>query len=224
MMVFVAAAAMILAGCDDDDDGSMKRFEVSVSNLTAHQPFSPVALLLHDEGYTAWRMGEAASTELEELAEGGSPDGFITSAEPDPAVLDTTAGSSPVGMGQTSLFEVMAEDEAGLFLTAATMLVNTNDAFTGLNSAAIGEMAEGEEKVFFTSALDAGTENNSEALVDVPGPAAGGEGYNPARNDQNIIIVHPGVVSVDDGLMTSALDESYRWDNPVAKITIRRVE
>jgi len=38
------------------------------------------------------------------------------------------------------------------------------------------------------------------------------------------VLVHAGVISVDDGLTTSALNESHRFDNPVVRITITRTQ
>jgi hypothetical protein len=35
--------------------------------------------------------------------------------------------------------------------------------------------------------------------------------------------MHPGIISKDDGLTTSALTSINRWDNPVARITITRL-
>jgi len=58
----------------------------------------------------------------------------------------------------------------------------------------------------------------------VPGPAAGGEGFNVTRDDLvDRVTVHAGVVTRDDGLSTSALDVSHRFDNPVARIVVTRI-
>jgi hypothetical protein len=122
------------------------------------------------------------------------------------------------------MFEVTAGRNSNIYLSLATMLVNTNDAYVGINSANIENLEVGDSRILFANAFDAGTEANSEALADIPGPAAGGEGFNAARDDKDIITGHPGVVTSDDGLLTSALDESHRWDNPVAKITVMRFE
>ena len=46
------------------------QFTVQVSNLTAAQPFSPVAVIAHTDGML-WQIGEPASTALELMAEGG---------------------------------------------------------------------------------------------------------------------------------------------------------
>jgi hypothetical protein len=74
-------------------------------------------------------------------------------------------------------------------------------------------------------AWDAGTEANSEASGTIPGPADGGEGYNATRDDLvNFVAIHRGVISADDGLNSSILDESHRFDNPVARVMIERID
>ena len=85
-------------------------------------------------------------------------------------------------------------------------------------------MAVGEIYSFNTSSYDAGTENNSELSTTIPGPAAGGEGFNADRDDVNVVAMHPGVVSKDDGLTNSVLSFSHRFDNPTLSVVITRVE
>jgi len=230
ILIFILTAGILLAGCgndsnnNNDNQDSVKKFRVTIDNLTANQPFSPVAVVLHGKDYTPWVLGQASSVALEQLAEGGSTDPFITSADAAQAVMDTVSGVAPVGMGEEDMFEVTAGRNSNIYLSLAAMLVNTNDAFVGINSTNIENFAVGDSKILFANAMDTGTEANSEALPDIPGPVAGGEGFNAARDDQDLITVHPGVVTTDDGLLTSALDESHRWDNPVAKITVMRFD
>ncbi len=61
--------------------------------------------------------------------------------------------------------------------TGATRLVNTNDAFTGVNAGRIGDLEVGESK-YSSQPWDAGTEGNIETAATIPGPAGGGEGFN----------------------------------------------
>ena len=104
------------------------------------------------------------------------------------------------------------------------MLVNTNDAFTGVNAGPIGDLEVGESKTFLSQPWDAGTEGNIETAATIPGPAGGGEGYNMARDDQDFIAVHLWVVTEDDGLVTSVLDESHRFLGPVARFVLTRTQ
>ena len=86
------------------------------------------------------------------------------------------------------------------------MLVNTNDAFSGINAMELDQLESGHTRVVYSYALDAGTEANSELAGTIPGPADGGEGFNAIRDDvTSVVTSHAGVVSQDDGHATSVL-------------------
>ena len=60
-------------------------------------------------------------------------------------------------------------------------------------------------------------------VLQIPGPAGGGEGFNANRDDEaDRVSMHSGVVSQDDRLASSALTEQHRFDNPVARVRIER--
>lgn len=218
-------AMFFLQGCSDSDDnmsaGAEERsYEVTVLNLSHNQPFSPVAAIMHGAAYQGMTLGASANTALEILAESGDNSGFLADAKADPAVSDTTSGTEVIVSGAQGTMSLTGSET---LLTIVSMLVNTNDAITVLNGIELGKMLKDETMTLHARAYDTGTEGNSEAASDIPGPAAGGEGFNAARNDRDFISVHPGIVSMDDGLVSSALSESHRFDNAVAKIMIRRI-
>jgi hypothetical protein len=105
------------------------------------------------------------------------------------------------------------------------MLVNTNDAFTGVTEVSLSGLELGESMTMNALSYDSGTEANSEALGTIPGPADGGEGFNSVRDDlADHVTLHSGAITMDDGLNTSVLTEAHRWDNPTARVTITRVQ
>lgn len=198
-------------------------FEVTVRNLTIGQPLSPLAVIAHNSSFRAFMVGQAASPGLEVLAEGGDNSDFL--AEIDGRA--ETSGEGPVGPGAsaTVALELDSDDPTGALLTVMSMLVNTNDAITGINGLDLSAMAVGDSVMQSTVAYDAGTEANSEAAGTIPGPADGGEGFNPARDDiADQVTMHGGVVSGDDTLGDSVLDQSHRFDNPVARFTVTRTQ
>ena len=210
-----------IAACDGNNgEPTTYTYQLKITNLTNGQPFSPVAAILHDEGYSAWTIGDAASVELEQLAEGGAVAPLLNSRKDDPSV----AGSAPVGPGQSDEFLLSTTDNSRLNVTIATMLVNTNDAFTGLTDVDLSAMQKGDTRIYLTNAYDAGTEQNSEVAATFPGPAGGGEGFNADRDDVvGVVTGHGGIVSHSDGYPASALSEAHRFDNPVMKIEITRM-
>ena len=74
-----------------------------------------------------------------------------------------------------------------MLLSAVTMLENTNDAFSGINAMNIMNLSVGESISMHLGSYDAGTEKNSEQKSTIPGPAAGGEGYNSNRDDVDFV-------------------------------------
>ena len=138
-------------------------------------------------------------------------------------VLATATGAGVLLPGTTESADLTVTTAGSIRLTLATMLVNTNDAFGGLNARSLDHLAVGQSATFLAPAYDAGTEANSESAASVPGPAAGGEGFNIVRDDMDFVHLHPGVLSSQDGLAGSALSNAHRWDNPVFKLVVTRI-
>jgi hypothetical protein len=204
----------------------MASFDVTVSNLTNAQPLSPVAVIAHRDGYAVFTVGSTATAGLETLAEGGDNSALIAEADADATVVATASGAAPVGPAgsETITIEVLQTELPDLALSVSAMLVNTNDAITGLNGAAIGGMAAGDSMTWQTIAYDAGTELNTEEAIHIPGPAGGGEGFNAARDDrEDRVAMHSGIVSQDDGFAMSGLTGQHRFDTPVASVRIERI-
>jgi len=228
LLLMTFSTLLWLVGCGSDDgkkvvsDPTPASFGVTVTNISASQPLSPVAVVLHGAEYSAWELGASASNALEVLAESGASTDLIQAADADPDVLATAAGSGVVMPGASDSVNLTVTTADPIFLTMATMLVNTNDAFGGLNARSLDDLEVGQSATFMVPAYDAGTEANSESAATVPGPAAGGEGYNAARDDTDVVHVHPGVISNQDGLAGSALNGNHRWDNPVLKLVVTR--
>lgn len=239
---WLAGAALVavgLSGCggdssshpDEDDmatDTTTYEYEVSVTNLTAGQPFSPLSVVLHNQSWQAFELGEAASTEIEIIAESGDNTQFIAAATADDDAYAVQGGAGIVGPGASETISIETDASGTLSLSVVSMLVNTNDALTALSGVDVSGLAVGESVSYRLRTYDAGTEANSETADTIPGPAATGgarEGYNVARDDvRDEVYVHAGVVTSDDGLATSALTEAHRWDNPAASVVISRIQ
>lgn len=205
----------------------MQTYEVSISNLTSAQPFSPAAVIVHQDIWSVFDIGTAASNGLEVLAEGGDNSSLIGEADDNDGVFSTASGAGIIGPGgaETVSISILEDDAPAGFLSVVTMLVNTNDAITAARGVALSSLAVGESTTLETITYDAGTELNSELIGTIPGPADGGEGFNSARDDRaDEVRGHTGVVTQDDGLSDSVLTQAHRWDNPTARITISRVE
>ena len=221
-------------------NGNSAVYTVQITNLTYAQPFAPAAIVLHESGYHAFAEGEAASMGIEVMAEGGNPAMVIEEAMDSTDFLDAQNSGGILGPKMSSdMFTLVVPelDADDLRLTVTTMLVNTNDAFTGLNAADVSNMSVGDSKTFMTVTWDAGTEANTETAATMPGPAAGaagggGEaaGYDPVRDDlADVVRLHTGVTTnanatdpSREGLATSVLTEGHRFDFPTSRVVITR--
>lgn len=229
--VFVPLAlATLLSACNNSSDNDdtpappppvvvTATYQVTVTNLTSAQPFSPVAVVLHSTG-ELWQIGQPASAALETLAESGDNTALIASD----FVVSSATHSEALIPGTSADITISTTDESARSLSLATMLVNTNDAFSGLNVIDLAALEVDASISFTTNVLDAGTEVNSEAAGTIPGPADGGEGFNAARDDVNVVAMHPGVVTSDDGIADSVLSGEHKFDNPAMAVKITRTE
>jgi len=211
------SAIFLLSACGGDSEGVLPaEFEVKVENLTNFQPLSPVGISFADTGF--FMGGEKASVALEHLAEGGDNSQLLAAA------VNSESMSGVLLPGQSAVLNIKKGFGIMKF-SSYSMLVNTNDAFTGVNGKDVSALKVGEKMVINTRAFDAGTEANSEAAGTIPGPAdTNGEGFNATRDDVDVVAFHRGVVTKDDGLSSSILTEQHKFDNPVMRLTIRRIK
>lgn len=241
-VVPLASALLVACGSDNDNNSSKPKppvaepksveLQISITNLTAGQPQSPSGVIVHRSGYLAFDEGKAASVAIEQMAEGGDAKPLLAEANANSQVLKTYEGPAAVGPGANRTFTMKVDgvdNTAELYLTSLTMLVNTNDAFTGVNNVALGNLAVGESKRWNGPVWDAGTELNSEASGTIPGPAdtssAADKGFNAERNDlNNKVVFHPGVITQAEGLASSVLTVAHRFDQPAVAIRVTRVK
>ena len=225
-VTIATSLAFLLTACGSDNDDPVVTpppteysYSVTITNLTYAQPLSPLAVLLHGDS-KMWAVGDAASESLEKLAESGDSADLLAEA----AVLASASDTDVVLPGASSSVSISTTDRMATHLTSATMLVNTNDAFSGLTGVDISSLSVDESKSWNLNVYDSGTEANDEAMGTIPGPADGGTGFDVARDDVDFVGYHSGVVSQDDGLTSSVLTQAHKFDNPASKIGITRTQ
>lgn len=215
---------------DVESDGSaapVRRYRVTIENLTGGQPFSPGVVVTHRPSVQLFTTGEPASPGVQAIAEDGDPAIAAASLPGTRGVSGVVATAAPVfqlgGPGPSSLtLEIDGAPWANR-LSLALMLICTNDGFVGLRSVALP--ADGRSRVYYAPAYDSGTEENDEAspsIVDpcfaigpVPGPADG----NARPASRGLVHGHPGIAGGAD-LSPAA----HGWTEPVARVTIQRIE
>lgn len=202
-------------------------FEVTITNMTHGQPFSPGVIATHDGSADLFEVGSPASEGVRLIAENGDPATAFAALDGAAGVTEVIATNAPIhrkgGPGPVSLTTVITA-EPGDYLSLAVMLICTNDGFVGLDAVKI---PNGPQKaVYFPNAYDAGTEDNDGLLASIVDPCgaigpvalpADGSNNRPATAD--VISMHPGI---SGGADLSA--DAHSWRNQVARVTIQRVK
>lgn len=183
-----------------------KMYKVTVTNLTAKQVLSPPLIATHSSVEHIWQVGGRASEGVKIVAEEGDNKKLIEELKARGGFILATA-DNPLMPGASVTLNVSARD--GDVLSAVTMLVQTNDAFTGLDNMALSGAVSKE-----TAAYDAGTEENTELATDVPGPPFKGMMHGPQTNPQQPIALSPGISGKAD------VGIEFNWSNPVARYAI----
>ena len=220
----VSLLALALYGCGGSSGGSASTpsYELTITNLTTGQPVTPLAVVLHTSAYQGFAAGISASIGLEMLAESGSNTQFLADATADASVMNTASGAGLLLPGTSETITITAADSTGIELTILGMLAATNDGFAGTSGLSLANLVVGATQVVTLPAYDAGTEANTETTATVP--ALGSGAFTAARDDVNdFVTIHRGVVTADDGLATSDLNQSHRFDNPAIRVKIRRI-
>ena len=209
-----------------------KTYKITITNLTAGQPLTPPILATHTSRTGIFTVGEAASESIQQIAENGNGAPLLQALGEDTQVHDVVAGAAPLvpannpggtGFESSATFTITTHGRAK-FLSYASMLICTNDGFTGLDSVRLPIY----KKTVYTAAYDARTETNTEDFADIVPPCQGligvssddmGTGMsNPLLAEDGIVIPHAGINGGVD-----LFPEVHGWSDPVTKIEIERV-
>ncbi len=206
-------------GDDYDDDHGTANYEVIIENLTpatgpgASQPFSPPILATHKGRHQIYKRGRFATEALSLLAEDAISDPLVDMLNSSHRVHGVAMGDGVILPGGEMRLEIAADHRAKR-LSLVFMLVNTNDAFGGLDSVRLPRRGE---RSFMVKAWDAGSEQNTELMSDIPGPCCG----NPqmGTDEHRRVRRHRGIIG--DGDLAA---DMYGWEGAVAKVTVRRID
>lgn len=208
-------------------------YTIEIQNLTRGTYFTPLLVAAHPASASLFNVGDAASTELQTMAEGGDISGLeaIVMTVSGQTVANPAAGLLAPGASTSATINNDA-NPANTQLSIVAMLLPTNDGFVGLNSLTLP--TEPGSYHYTLNAYDAGTEANDEirgsgapgvAGMPVPPPLealVGTNGSGRSASVEGFVHIHPGVLGdaeADGGI--SDIDASQsRWLNPVARVTI----
>ena len=178
-----------------------RTYSITVENLSGGQPLSPPLIIAHNRKFDLWSRGQVASHVVAAVAEDANTAPAIELAESSrgvgvalTGVDDGADAPAPILPGTSQTYTVKVSGWHGR-LSLQAMLVNTNDAFTGLDSVYLPRKV-GSTRHTTRVAYDAGSEKNNEMGAYIPGPVGG----NPFVRDPEgkVVRQHPGVVGGGD--------------------------
>ena len=217
-----------LASDDDGDDEErhVRAYDVTITNLTGGQPFSPGVLLTHTRRASLFHVESPSSEGLRLIAEDGNEAPAIAELTGRPGVLQVVDVNAPIGrvggpLPTSRTFRIRAAGNANR-LSLAVMLICTNDGFTGLDGVRLPRGFR--QWTFYAAGYDAGTEANDERSASIVDPCFA-IGPTPGAADGNARTATDGVVTHHPGIQGGAdlVPAAHGWRNPVARITIKRV-
>lgn len=222
----LATAMVSLAGTAQAAD-----LTIDVQNLTQGIYFTPILVSAHVSSASLFEVGEAASAELQMMAEGGDVSGLA-------GIVESIDGNTAEIQGElsapgTTRSFTLSTEETNSALSIVAMMLPTNDAFIGLDNWTIP--ADAGTYTVYLNAYDAGTEANDEirgggapgaAGMPVPGPLSemigtGGTGVTTQESNMAVHIHRGNLGDSDNEAGISDINSTVqRWLNPVAKVTI----
>lgn len=228
-----AAAVVILAGASAPVLAA--DYEITITNITRGQHFTPVVAAAHDQGVRMFHVGSEASTELQSIAEGGDIEPMLELLSSVGA--DYAAGEGLLAPGASVTLSLLDVLESNSLLSLSGMLLPTNDGFVGVDSARLPSASEGSITLF-ARGYDAGTEANDELMgggapgvpgfpapppVVASGTGTGASGISAVA--EGFVHVHPGIIGDLDasGGVSDINAAVHRFQNPVARVTLSRV-
>jgi hypothetical protein len=233
-LVFAAALGTASLGGAAQAGGAAK-YRVRIVNLTAGQPLTPPVIVSHRSAFNLFRVGDLASVGVMQVAENGNVPNLVSSLEQAADAAEVVAGAEPLvpsGLpGSTShpdRASFVIEAPAGArFISFMSMLICTNDGFTGINHVRLPEDV-GDQKVIVANGYDAGTETNTEDFADIVPPCqslVGVTGSDPGTGASNPSLLEGGVIHHHPGISGGAdlVPAVHGWDDPVVRIRITRV-
>src|SRR5262249_2598779 len=195
--------AVLLGGQARPVEADSPQFEVTVTNLTRGQTFTPVLVASHREGVTLFTLGAPASPQLATLAEEGDTAPLTALLLSTPGVRDVANSGAPpagfVGPGQAKTVIVDAVGGAD-HISVAAMLIPTNDAFFALNG--VPGTQGGGALTYSPPAYDAGSGRNDELCASIPGPnfteCGGPGGGGKPGGGEGYVHIHAGIHGIGD--------------------------
>lgn len=214
-IVIALASSLVLSNAmASDNNKSYNTYHVTITNMTANHVITPPAVIAHNNKFKLFTVTKPASAELAIMAESGNVSPLLGKLANNPnvsVVMSTLDQTPPVILpGKSITVEIKAPKRT--YFTIAGMLATSNDAFT---SATLRGPRKHHYANAYAMTYDAGSEDNNELCIDIPGPPCGGTNATIEGDGEGFVTIHNGVHGVGD-LVPAKLD----WRGPTATVSI----
>lgn len=197
---------------------------VKITNLTKGISFTPILVTAHPSSEGTFTIGSPASTNIENMAEGGDISGLAGAFSAN-VQNDNNPASGGLTAGQSTTANINNLLSTNTNLTVLAMMLPTNDGFIALNNIQIP--TTNGTYTYYLNAYDSGTEANDELKASIPQPpfapindsgATGGV----ATSAEGFVHIHRGTIGDDNttGGKSDLNPTLHRWLNPVAKVEL----
>jgi len=204
--------------------------EVKITNLTKGIYFTPLLVSAHKQSAKLFTAGQASSSALQKMAEGGDVSELLTNLN----TAGANSSENPAGgllAGGASTTVSLSTTTGNDYLSIVAMMLPTNDGFVALNSLKI-PTAAGTYK-YELNAHDAGTEANDEIIngggapntPGIPGAPDGTSGTGATgltSTAEGFVHIHRGNIGDFNatGGKSDINAQTERFLNPVASVII----
>jgi len=216
LAAILAASALFAAPTTYADEGGIRHYAITITNITRGQNLAPPAVIAHNGQYKMFTLGGAPTYELAQLAEAGNGSLILNAAASMPSVYKTALGTGGIPPGASQTIEIETTKEFSE-ISIGSMLATTNDGFMAVRGVILPRRGSVTVEA---EGYDAGSEANSETCAFIPGPPCGDTKHNPAA-PEGFVHVHAGIHGVSGGNLNPA---QLDWRNPVAQIEIKRID
>ena len=189
-----------------------KKYKVTITNATSNHVITPPLIVIHNRHFKLFEVTGTASKGLAVQSETGNPSVLAAEVKGANGVYQVIAASAPVIYGNQASFYFSAPKKALISMTG--MLATTNDAFTAISSKALPKRSVS----YMAETYDAGSEDNNELCIEIPGPPCGGTNAANDNDGEGFISIHNGVNGIGD-LDPTKLD----WRGATSIVTVTRI-
>ncbi len=189
-------------GTSDDGGVIPTEIQITFSNLSLYQPFSPLVVVIHHSDWSILEVAEKASAGVANFSETGQNTLLINEilADSDDLVSDVLVAQSSsddsgyLYPGKSTFLDISVRDNSDV-VTILGKIACTNDAFVGLFSIPLNT----ESYVEYADVYDAGTEVNipeNEHWIEL----CGGSGANLHVAEEDVVKDHEGQTGSENGI------------------------